>query len=375
MNTQFETGKVYSLFNASGKVEEIKKVGELPMYCKVYIYGYGMSGTEGAIISEKNQFGQYKVVKISDYHSGFSTLNNYSRPHSKKFGIGIYYDDDLKCWDEATVKEYIQKGIEADKARAEEAATQAAKDKKEIEDLPGMYPHLTPLSNAKDVTGKNLVKANLVADLKKNFPDVKFSVSKSNYSTYNVRWTDGPITKDVNKITDKYEDSHSDYSGDYHDYDPSNFNRVFGGFKFVFTNRDMSENVNKLLPELIELLGNSQNRYPEQILHSIFGKTYIPANAINFDIVRTACTCGNIEDFYKITFNVPEIKETINTITSEGVAVRENNDKNGIEIIFGSKPSTEVLSALKSNGFKWSNFAKLWWAVRSEKTLNFAYSL
>lgn len=32
-----------------------------------------------------------------------------------------------------------------------------------------------------------------------------------------------------------------------------------------------------------------------------------------------------------------------------------NNDKNGIELRFNSKPSAEILTKIKENGYRWSN--------------------
>ena len=40
--------------------------------------------------------------------------------------------------------------------------------------------------------------------------------------------------------------------------------------------------------------------------------------------------------------------------------------KNGIEVVFESKPESEVLNYLKSKGFRWSKFSKLWFRRYSE---------
>jgi hypothetical protein len=41
--------------------------------------------------------------------------------------------------------------------------------------------------------------------------------------------------------------------------------------------------------------------------------------------------------------------------------VRKNNEHNGVEISFPSKPSSGVLDALKREGFHWSRFSKVWY--------------
>lgn len=52
-----------------------------------------------------------------------------------------------------------------------------------------------------------------------------------------------------------------------------------------------------------------------------------------------------------------------------------NNELNGIEISFESKPSSETITALKSNGFRWHNVKKLWYAKQTEERIKLAVSL
>lgn len=46
-----------------------------------------------------------------------------------------------------------------------------------------------------------------------------------------------------------------------------------------------------------------------------------------------------------------------------------NNNLNGIELSFDSKPNVEVLSAIKELGFRWHNKKKLWYAKQTEERL------
>lgn len=57
------------------------------------------------------------------------------------------------------------------------------------------------------------------------------------------------------------------------------------------------------------------------------------------------------------------------------VAMKINEELNGIELYFNSKPETEVLNNLKSNGFRWSAFKKCWYTKQSEKALQIANSI
>ena len=52
-----------------------------------------------------------------------------------------------------------------------------------------------------------------------------------------------------------------------------------------------------------------------------------------------------------------------------------NNEKNGVEIYFDGKPSEEIRNVLKSNGFRWANINKCWYAKQSETTLALAEQL
>jgi len=191
----------------------------------------------------------------------------------------------------------------------DEANKIAEFNKNEVKNLPSLYPHL----KANPVNAKE-EKANLVAELKKHFPSIKFSVTKDGYSTIRIKWENGPTMAEVAAISNKFESYESSYCGDYRDPAPTNFNNVFGGFKYVFTSRTQSADINALLPKMVELLEDYKGEYPEQILYRLFCKMSIPVNASNFELIKTGVTCGSIEDFYAITYTLPNEetkKETI----------------------------------------------------------------
>lgn len=52
-----------------------------------------------------------------------------------------------------------------------------------------------------------------------------------------------------------------------------------------------------------------------------------------------------------------------------------NEELKGIELYFDTKPQSEVLTDLKSNGFRWSGFKKCWYTKQSEKAFQVANSL
>lgn len=52
-----------------------------------------------------------------------------------------------------------------------------------------------------------------------------------------------------------------------------------------------------------------------------------------------------------------------------------NEELNGIELYFANKPKQEVLTDLKSNGFRWSAFKKCWYTKQNERALQIANNL
>ena len=52
-----------------------------------------------------------------------------------------------------------------------------------------------------------------------------------------------------------------------------------------------------------------------------------------------------------------------------------NNELNGIEIIFDSKPAQTIINTLKTNGFRWHNVKKLWYAKNTAERLAVAESI
>ena len=57
-------------------------------------------------------------------------------------------------------------------------------------------------------------------------------------------------------------------------------------------------------------------------------------------------------------------------IISENVEIVYNDEKNGIELHFEKKPSSEIIQALKAVGFRWSKRG-FWYAKQTEEIINF----
>jgi hypothetical protein len=70
---------------------------------------------------------------------------------------------------------------------------------------------------------------------------------------------------------------------------------------------------------------------------------------------------------------ITEVAE--NHQVSTGITYKLNDDKNGVEIYFDSKPSEEVRNTLKANGFRWGKYNKCWYAKQSDETISLANQL
>jgi|SRR5208282_2420182 len=104
------------------------------------------------------------------------------------------------------------------------------------------YPHLVPAN------GNALIAAakNVRIELATAFPGVKFSVKTSRFSMGNdlrVSWTDGPNTKQVDAIIDKYSAGSFDGMTDSYTYAHDVWTDAFGEAKYVFSTRHYSDRV------------------------------------------------------------------------------------------------------------------------------------
>ncbi len=82
------------------------------------------------------------------------------------------------------------------------------------------------------------------AELKKAFPNIKFSVRSSNFAggdAVDVSWTNGPVRDTVTEITGKYQYGHFDGMIDLYEY--SNNIEGLPQAKFVHAQRTISDGV------------------------------------------------------------------------------------------------------------------------------------
>lgn len=118
--------------------------------------------------------------------------------------------------------------------------------------LKKQFPGLVEIDPENYSSSLTTAAKNVRFELKKAFPGVKFQVKTSRYSggdSLRASWIDGPSTKQVDAIIQKYSAGHFDGMTDYYEYGNDVFNEIFGGCKYVFAERGFSD---ELIAKVIE---------------------------------------------------------------------------------------------------------------------------
>ena len=347
--------------------EDVLKVGQI-----VWLNGYGQDkySHDRLAVYEING----STAKCVNLDKFMLSHEDHIRPESKIFGIGMYFTPGDVA-DPLEIGEAIRKSREMDIVRKDEAAAgkilEAARVEAVTEELLKEYPYMKP--NPQE---QNEVTTNIRAILKNKFPGITFSVVKEHYGTVNIKWSDGPSREAVEKIVKMFNDYASDQSGDYWDHAPTDFSNLFGSMKFIFCARNMSQATEAVLMPQAEAIYNVHTfgcHCKENLLLQIFSRSELPAGAKVTGLKRTEYEAGHVQDLYTIEYEAPKPAATIEP--SEGVTVTHNEEKNGVEIRFSSKPEPAVLDSLKANGWKWSRFNSVWYNRYSAATWEFAQSL
>jgi hypothetical protein len=136
----------------------------------------------------------------------------------------------------------IAKGEQERRKEQADATLAAEKSAANRAALPGMFPHLETRANSKKSSWA-LAAANIRRELAKAYPQTVFKITSKSYSmgcSVSVSWADGPTTKQVEAISDKY--AQGDFNGmeDLYEYRRNDFGDVFGDAKYVQAQRDLT---------------------------------------------------------------------------------------------------------------------------------------
>ena len=151
--------------------------------------------------------------------------------------------EDLRTTEDEHAQE-VQERNKREEDRKVEAAKQEAKDDIERATIVKKYPYLVQTGDK--YPNQALASKNIKIELQRAFPGQSFSVRSESFSmgdAVDIRWTEGPTTKEVEDFTDKYQ--HSDFNG-MEDISECRkyggvFRGLFGSSKFVSTNRTITE--------------------------------------------------------------------------------------------------------------------------------------
>lgn len=202
------------------------------------------------------------------------------------------------------------------KERNAKAKIETEQRARETEELPKQYHYLETVKAYEQRTGKkyaSLVCAaqNIRRELARAFPGIKFSVRSKTFAggdSIDIDWYDGVTTKEVEAITNKYNDHETDYTGDFRDPTNHVFNNIFGGAKYVIENRHMSKETEQALMPWANEMYQSQNCFAERacgrenLIWTLVSSYSIPANAkvTGAKHIDGVTVGSHVSDFYEL---------------------------------------------------------------------------
>lgn len=326
------------------------------------------------------------------------------------------------------------KYAEAQQQREAKEAEKARQTAAKVSELRGKYPWATPARHGLSEHAR--AATNLRSELAAAFPGIRFEV-KSEYARITVRWDFGPTGKQVDAITNKYQNSHFNGMTDSTEYDHSAegdaISVILGRVGYVSTGREYSpttyEQVGRLLCELQHvtyegmyqrnLCGDGDTYDIRDHVHQVLAVTSFPPGAKivgayrpgdardEFNAAMLAKygtgwaaqanrTAMEPEDVAKLeafeatdntadsphwsalTLEAPERVSFSGTpaapVQVGGATMTENREKNGIELRFPAKPDSSVLDALKARGWRWSRFSSCWYHRADDATMTWVKS-
>lgn len=249
-NIEIRGAKKNQFMLGANGMEELQSV-YLHKGTKIIAHGYAMSKQNFVIYDDEMNAveictGDPDNVDEYDlgcYFSPIMHVDDTCRPVSKTFGIGVYYDESGELVSDEVISKSLKRAENIEKLRKE---VEERKNRESIEETEMLKKEYSYLKRAESKYDHKVCGDNIRKELKKNFPNTKFSVRYSSFSggdEYSISWTDGPTYEQVEDIVKKYQDMHPDqYSmGDYWDCVPSNFNNLYGSVGYVMLHRSISE--------------------------------------------------------------------------------------------------------------------------------------
>lgn len=233
--------KTESYTLTKGGFKRLSEHPELPKGAIIYAFGAGMEESRWATTGKGEE-----LVKLSPNYSEsyfshpFHNLDKYARPISEKFGIGFYYDLDAPRATDEEIAQAIERANNFLKEEEEEKNRAEEESKRAKEEVLKKYGAIYDQPSGKYMTDAVLVAKHIRQDLTNAFPGQKFSVRKSDYSTINIEWKDGPTREEVEQIAGKHQRNctRDRWNDDLWDHSDTAFTSVFGGVDYIFYYRE-----------------------------------------------------------------------------------------------------------------------------------------
>lgn len=293
-----------------------------------------------------------KAGRLNIQNIEFETLikKGYRRENYGDLKIFIMKDETstwLKIYKGTAAKESIYK-----RYKTEEQATEAIKNAKASHDRSKAYKAELKANPTKS-SSANCATA-IRDELKKEFPAVIFSVKSSNFAggdSVHVSWNEGPTTNEVDNFTKKYQYGSFDGMTDMYNY--SNSREDLPQSKYVSTRREISEEVNDIVFKSLKSLSSEDCTDYEikQDCYRIISKTSFKPGATVTGVTTTGQN-GSVEDFYTLTFLLPETPELKETQNFEAVEVPAGEvqiidySEKAIAVIGDTKPIKDQLKEI-----------------------------
>lgn len=224
---------------------------------------------------------------------------------SEKFGIGIYKTDRPKASEEEIeeAKAGNLKFIADGKAAEEKDAKEAAAEKVRL------LIKYDFLERAESRGGVAAAK-NMRTLFKREFPGIKFSV-RSDYSSVNIGWDNGPTVEAVEKITNNFSGGHFNGMEDIYEYSSSVFGNLFGSAQYVFTSRGAKEATDAIKAAIMENQAADNydsQEYARRKAWEIVGKTDLTNKGafIRIEYVDKENSCEKIAIFEELPAPAPK---------------------------------------------------------------------
>lgn len=317
----------FMMFGATGTMEQLERV-HISRGTKIIAFGFA-GARQNFVVYDDNMHaveictGDPDAVDKYDldrYFSEFKTLDETTRPISKEYGIGFYYDESGEIISDEIIEKSLKRAENIGKLRKQLKEEKERKEAEARKNLPKQYPHLEVCKAFDHKTcGKNIR-----AELKKNFPTTKFSVRYESFSggnSYDISWTDGPTKQAVENIVRKFQNMHPDeYSmGDYWDCNTSIFNELFGSVGYVMTSRIISDEAKeKVRVEYSDL--NDENK--GTFCFKDEDKEHVTYNMRSWSLsdILYHIACGR-------DFQEPEKKQEAIYVKTDGLQIVEYSEK------------------------------------------------